>query len=74
MVGVRGFEPPAPASRRRCSTRLSYTPTGRRMALMRGAFIAPPGGNDKVVHGTGRAPGAGGPGPGLNRCARCRSR
>ena len=27
MVGVSGFEPPAPASRRRCSTRLSYTPT-----------------------------------------------
>ena len=26
LVGVRGFEPPAPASRRRCSTRLSYTP------------------------------------------------
>src|ERR671910_993061 len=26
MVGVRGFEPPAPASRRQCSTRLSYTP------------------------------------------------
>ncbi len=26
MVGVSGFEPPAPASRRRCSTRLSYTP------------------------------------------------
>ena len=29
MVGVRGFEPPAPASRRQCSTRLSYTPTMR---------------------------------------------
>ena len=27
MVGVSGFEPPAPASRRQCSTRLSYTPT-----------------------------------------------
>ena len=26
VVGVRGFEPPAPASRRQCSTRLSYTP------------------------------------------------
>ncbi len=26
MVGVRGFEPPAPASRKQCSTRLSYTP------------------------------------------------
>src|SRR5579859_2906975 len=30
MVGVRGFEPPAPASRRQCSTRLSYTPTPER--------------------------------------------
>ena len=29
LVGVRGFEPPAPASRRQCSTRLSYTPTVR---------------------------------------------
>ena len=27
MVGVSGFEPPAPASRRQYSTRLSYTPT-----------------------------------------------
>jgi len=27
VVGVRGFEPPAPASRRRCSTGLSYTPS-----------------------------------------------
>ena len=26
MVGVAGFEPAAPASRRQCSTRLSYTP------------------------------------------------
>ena len=26
MVGVRGFEPPTPASRRQCSTKLSYTP------------------------------------------------
>ena len=27
LVGVSGFEPPAPASRTQCSTRLSYTPT-----------------------------------------------
>ena len=26
LVGVAGFEPAAPASRRQCSTRLSYTP------------------------------------------------
>jgi hypothetical protein len=26
LVGVRGFEPPATASRKQCSTRLSYTP------------------------------------------------
>lgn len=31
MVGERGFEPPAPASRRQCSTRLSYSPTGAPM-------------------------------------------
>src|SRR5207248_8422823 len=30
MVVERGFEPPAPASRRQCSTRLSYSPTGTR--------------------------------------------
>ena len=28
LVGVAGLEPAAPASRRRCSTRLSYTPNG----------------------------------------------
>ena len=27
LVGERGFEPPAPASRTQCSTRLSYSPT-----------------------------------------------
>ena len=30
LVGERGFEPPAPASRRQCSTRLSYSPTDTR--------------------------------------------
>jgi hypothetical protein len=30
LVGVRGIEPPTPASRRQCSTRLSYTPTVKR--------------------------------------------
>ena len=30
LVGVRGFEPPAPASRTQCSTRLSYTPAKAR--------------------------------------------
>src|SRR5262249_46591309 len=34
LVGVRGFEPPAPASRRQCSTRLSYTPTPGRAVLI----------------------------------------
>ena len=29
LVGVRRFELPAPASRRQCSTRLSYTPNAR---------------------------------------------
>ncbi len=32
MVGVRGFEPPAPSSRTRCATRLRYTPTAPRTA------------------------------------------
>ena len=36
LVGVRGFEPPAPASRTQCSTRLSYTPA-------KAAHIAPGG-------------------------------
>lgn|GEM_PF-4468579 len=33
LVGVRGFEPPAPASRTQCSTRLSYTPMKVRQIL-----------------------------------------
>src|ERR1043165_246873 len=28
LVGERGFEPPTPCSRSRCSTRLSHSPTG----------------------------------------------
>ncbi len=39
LVGVRGFEPPAPASRTQCSTRLSYTPAEARR-------IAPPDAGD----------------------------
>ena len=31
LVGVRGFEPPASASRTQRSTRLSYTPNGQRL-------------------------------------------
>ena len=31
LVGVRGFEPPASASRTQRSTRLSYTPNGPRL-------------------------------------------
>ena len=27
LVGAEGFEPPAPCSQSRCSTRLSYAPT-----------------------------------------------
>jgi hypothetical protein len=30
MVGERGFEPPTPWSRTRCSTRLSHSPTALR--------------------------------------------
>src|SRR3954453_6038646 len=32
MVGARGFEPPTPASRTLCATRLSYAPTERTAA------------------------------------------
>ena len=32
MVGERGFEPPTPWSRTRCSTRLSHSPTVRHCA------------------------------------------
>ena len=35
VVGVRGFEPPTPASRTQYSTRLSYTPTEATTALKR---------------------------------------
>jgi hypothetical protein len=48
LVGVRGFEPPAPASRTQCSTRLSYTPA-------EGARIAVPCGLGKAL----KAPGPG---------------
>ena len=41
LVGVRGFEPPAPASRTQCSTRLSYTPA-------KAAHIAPRAGPGKA--------------------------
>ena len=34
MVGVTGIEPAAPASRRQCSTRLSYTPKGVSLDLI----------------------------------------
>jgi hypothetical protein len=40
MVGERGFEPPTPWSRTRCSTRLSHSPT-RRLAPTFLHFIAP---------------------------------
>ena len=33
MVGVRGFEPPTPASRTQYSTRLSYTPIGSEISI-----------------------------------------
>ncbi len=41
MVGVRGFEPPAPASRRQCSTRLSYTPTQGENGLYQNGWTKP---------------------------------
>jgi hypothetical protein len=42
MVGVAGFEPATPASRTRCSTRLSHTPTWE--GAYKGASGAPQGG------------------------------
>ncbi len=45
LVGVRGFEPPAPASRTQCSTRLSYTP-----AVARGYSEAPAGPQAALIH------------------------
>jgi hypothetical protein len=33
LVGERGFEPPTPWSRTRCSTRLSHSPTTLRAAI-----------------------------------------
>jgi hypothetical protein len=42
LVGVRGFEPPAPASRTQCSTRLSYTPA-------EGGHIAAPRARGKAL-------------------------
>ncbi len=48
MVGVRGFEPPAPASRRRCSTRLSYTPIAVYYLILGGAYIDAPVSQGKV--------------------------
>src|SRR5206468_11438699 len=41
LVGERGFEPPAPASRRQCSTRLSYSPTGTRFRRDEGSRREP---------------------------------
>src|ERR1700757_4149459 len=35
LVGERGFEPPTPWSRTRCSTRLSHSPTTNEFALAR---------------------------------------
>src|SRR2546427_12386469 len=32
MVGVRGFEPPAPCSQSRCATRLRHTPSAGRVS------------------------------------------
>ena len=63
MVGVSGFEPPAPASRRRCSTRLSYTPTvGARYSAAAGGpqaaeRIGCAAGNSQAIHAGSYGPG-----------------
>jgi hypothetical protein len=53
MVGMRGFEPPAPCSRSRCATRLRYIP----MRSGKASFLAALTGfvNGKM-HGTGSFP------------------
>src|SRR5665213_2189711 len=48
MVGVAGFEPATPASRTRCSTRLSHTPTWE--APYRGANGARQAGPNAALH------------------------
>ena len=40
LVGERGFEPPTPWSRTRCSTRLSHSPTRLRTALWKAVHPA----------------------------------
>src|SRR4051812_1721323 len=55
MVGARGFEPPTPASRTLCATRLRYAPTER----TRDAQESAPGGSEVYPSGPGgplRAP------------------
>ena len=50
LVGVRGFEPPAPSSRTRCATRLRYTPRAAglsRPLLLSSAVIPAAGQPDK---------------------------
>ena len=59
MVGVSGLEPPTPASRRRCSTKLSYTPTGdargRLLYPQRAPLIASGAGGRQAIR-RGRGP------------------
>ena len=64
LVGVRGFEPPAPASRRQCSTRLSYTPTdagglARLGGQCKPSFTAPGDASGRGVSGLWSGGGAG---------------
>ncbi len=43
MVGERGFEPPTPWSRTRCSTRLSHSPTRGFSPDVSSVYCTPPG-------------------------------
>ena len=67
MVGVSGLEPPTPASRRRCSTKLSYTPTGDARGRLRYPQRAP-----LIASGAGSRQ-AMRPGRGLSRPRRSRA-
>src|SRR5436309_12801400 len=41
LVGARGFEPPTPWSRTRCSTRLSHAPLANQTCLLLGKNFTP---------------------------------
>ena len=55
LVGARGFEPPAPASRTQCSTRLSYAPSSSGNRAGSDAGRRCEGGDIALARGRGKA-------------------